>query len=254
LLEHRVDVHQTSTSELSANALDDRRIHRRPDQHIGHILGTNTDVNLELVPVHIYLDGRQCCSQSGTNGIRLLRCINLRGDEFQHVLTPRVGRLQIGPGTRLLHERPGLSEILAMTRCLFPQARQFRFYSGGTLVVGCVERAIVALPGTLNSPLNLLRLEPAPYDILLEQPPMLLPRILSLRNPFPQIADEAPETEQDSGLQNVGTDLRQITETGVEPNVPADVRGSLPSLGTKVHRCVAASTGNRLAEQTLPDL
>lgn len=77
-----------------------------------------------------------------------------------------------------------------MTRCLFPQARQFRFHSGRTLVIGRVERAIVTLLGALNSPLNLLRLEPAPYHILLEEPPMLLPRILPLRNPFLQIANE----------------------------------------------------------------
>jgi hypothetical protein len=35
-------------------------------------------------------------------------------------------------------------------------------------------------------------LEPAPYHILLEQPPMLAPRILPLRDPFLQIAGEAP--------------------------------------------------------------
>jgi hypothetical protein len=136
-----------------------------------------------------------------------------------------------------------------MTRCLLPQALQFLLHSGGTLVIGGLERAIVALLGTLNSPLNLLRLEPAPYDILLEQPPMLLPRILPLRNPFLQITSEGLPPEQDSGLQNVGTDLRQIALSGVEPDIPADVLASLLSLETQVHRCAAASTRNDLAEQ-----
>jgi hypothetical protein len=136
-----------------------------------------------------------------------------------------------------------------MTRCLFPQARQFLFHCGDTLVIGGVERAIVALLGTLNSPLNLLRLEPAPYHILLEQPPMLLPRILPLRNPFLQITSEGLEPEQDSGLQDVGTDPRQIALSAVEPDIPADVLASLLSLGTQVHRRAAASTRNDLAEQ-----
>jgi hypothetical protein len=82
LLEHRVDVDHTSTTQLRANALADRRIHRRPNQHIGQILGTNTNVNLELVPVHIHLDAGQGCSYGGTNGIRALRGIDLPGDGF----------------------------------------------------------------------------------------------------------------------------------------------------------------------------
>jgi hypothetical protein len=44
------------------NLLGERRIHRRADQQIGHILGTNVDVHLELVPVHIHPDTRQRCS------------------------------------------------------------------------------------------------------------------------------------------------------------------------------------------------
>ena len=105
---------------------------------------------------------------------------------------PGPGCLQIGAGTQLLRECLGLSEILTMTRCLLPQARQFCFHSGRAQVIVGVERAIVALLGALHSPLNLLRLEPAPDHILLKQPPILLPRSLPLRNPFLQIANQAP--------------------------------------------------------------
>jgi hypothetical protein len=192
LLDGRVDVEQAWTPELSADVLGDRRIHGRPDQDIGHILGTKTDVDLELVPVQIYLDTRQRRAQSGTSGIRALRCVNRRDDDFQDVLEPGTGSLQIGLGSGLLHERLGLSEILTVTRRLFAQARLLPFRGGGTLVVGGVERAIVALLGPLNSPLDLLRLEPAPYHVLQEQPPMLLACILPLRNPVLQIADAAP--------------------------------------------------------------